>query len=575
MKPKNLPVRYLLPLFASLGVVLTDLRSDAGDLLPADGSIQAAIDHYVDRKLTTANVAPAPQADDATLIRRLSLDLAGRIPTRPELRDYLGSTDPAKRETLIRRLISSRWYVHHMATVLNGMLRGLGNDGPDLRGYLVKAVHERRPWDRMFREMLGTAPDPLQPQMFVQGRLTDLDLLTRDVSTLFFGVNISCAQCHVHPYVETLTQDHFFGMKAFFTGTYAFEDRLLERRFKVPVVKYATNEGENREVGMMFLTGAKIDAPTPTVDDMTKAIEEEQRRIDELTKKNEELKKKKEQDKEAAGLSLEYPESAEHSLRAQLVETALSEQNRTMFARAMVNRVWHHFLGYGLVMRIDQMHEANPASHPELLDWLARDFIEHQYDLHRIIRGIVASQVYSRSSRPMGGERPSRELFAVANLRPLSPVQYGVSVLTCGDPIWEKSDLGTDDLDRMIVEAQTRAQQLFGEIMEQPSDDLQISAIEALTVSNDPDRLKAIGEKLVSRIVEVEGRRPQLELAVESVLSRPMTLDEAVLLTEYVVKAQADLTESQPQPAILDRQVATWQQAIWALTASAEFRFNH
>src|SRR5205814_6336734 len=136
--------------------------------------------------------------------------------------------------------------------------------------------------------------------------------------------------------------------------------------------------------------------------------------------------------------------------RAKLVETALQPGQSDFFARAIVNRLWHRMFGQGLVMPLDQMHSANEPSHPELLQWLARDLVEHRYDLRRLIRGLVLSKAYSRSSRvpltlpsPPGGEGQKRgtgpvprpDPFAGAPVRARTPVQPATSLrLATADP---------------------------------------------------------------------------------------------------------------------------------------------
>ncbi len=100
-----------------------------------------------------------------------------------------------------------------------------------------------------------------------------------------------------------------------------------------------------------------------------------------------------------------------------------------------MNRIWHRLFGQGLVMPLDQMHSANPPSHPELLAWLARDLADHGYDLKRLIRGLVLSRAYARGSRWEGSEPPRPSLFAVALVRPLTPMQLATSLrLATVDP---------------------------------------------------------------------------------------------------------------------------------------------
>ncbi len=199
----------------------------AAEILPPDRAIAEVVDHYIDAKIKAAGVAPASPADDATWVRRATLDLAGRVPTAGEERRNEASTAQRKRQLKIEQLAVSPWFDRHTATELNVLLRGLDGSGPDLRKYLIAAVKENRPWSRMFRELLGEGADPLGPEQFILKRVGDGDLLTRDVSSMFFGINITCCQCHTHPYVATLTQDYFYGMKAFFARSFDFQGKLM------------------------------------------------------------------------------------------------------------------------------------------------------------------------------------------------------------------------------------------------------------------------------------------------------------------------------------------------------------
>src|ERR1022692_3523333 len=188
------------------------VSAHAQDLLPADRPIGEAIDHYLDAKLRRANVEPAPPAPGATLVRRLYLDLAGRIPTAAEARNSLAKTK------LIEALLAAPEFARHNAIEFNVMLRNDNPDAATLRPYLLEAFQKNRPWDAMFRDVVGASAtaNPTKPESFVLKRLKDPDALARDVSSVFFGLNITCAQCHRHPEIKTLTQDYFFGMKAFF-----------------------------------------------------------------------------------------------------------------------------------------------------------------------------------------------------------------------------------------------------------------------------------------------------------------------------------------------------------------------
>lgn len=546
--------RFILHAGSWLAVMLCfgwSLPSQAAELLPPDRPLAEVIDHYINAKLKQAGVTPSPQADEGTLVRRLHLDLAGRIPMPDEVQAYLESKDPQKRAQLVERLMASPWYVRHATTEFNTLLRGPELAGPDLRPYLLVALKENRPWNQMFRELLGETEGPNKPEAFVLQRLKDPDVLTRDVSSLFFGINISCAQCHRHPYVKSLTQDYFFGMKAFFSRSYDFQGKLLEKQYIAPA-QYKNKAGQTRDVKVMFLNGTTVEEPAVDVSDLTKAIQEETKRIAELQKTFAKTK--------------ELPPTLRFSYRKQLVDIALRPENQELLARSIVNRLWYRFYGHGLVMRIDQMHSENPPSHPELLEWLARDLIGHNYDLRRLVQGLVSSQAYSRSSRWDKGTPPPPEVFAVANLRPLTPMQFGISVRLASDPTALAANPAGDSFDKQVTLWESEALKTFGRIIEEPQEGLQVNVSEALILSNDAAILKMLGDKLVVQLLKIGDRQQQVEKAIWTVLSRLPTADEVQTLSDYVAR-RAGPDGKQVQQGL--------QQMVWALLTSAEFRFNH
>lgn len=483
-----------------------------------DRPVAEAIDSLVDAKLAKAGVTPAPPADDATIARRLWLDLAGRIPTAGEAREYVASSDPQKQRLLIERLLASPWFTRHLATELNTLLRGIDGSGPDLRKYLLAAIAEKRPWNRMFRELLGTAVDPLGPEQFIVKRINDKDQLARDVSSMFFGINIACCQCHTHPDIDTLTQDYFFGMKAFFSRTYEFHGRVAEKRFGQGDITYKNADGEDRTVALLFLSGTALSLPDPGVPDLNKAMAEESKAIEAL--------------RGTFAKDKAYPPAPPFSPLGQLLGLVEQPENRLMMAKSLVNRTWFRLMGHGLVMRVDQMHEYNPGSHPELLDWLAQDLVAHDWDLRRLIGGIAASRAYSRSSAWSGGTPPPEELFAVAQPRALTPMQFGMSVFMLGDPAFDTAD---GDLVKRIEALEARATQTFGTLLDQPHlDGFQINVREPLWLSNFAHHGIATGAALVPALVKLPDTRERIEAATWTVLGRPPTEQEAAVLGEYL-----------------------------------------
>ena len=520
----------------------------AADLLPTDRSIPDVIDHHVDQQLQKAKVTPAPQSNDATFVRRLYLDLAGRIPTPSEAREYIDSTDPKKRDKIVAELLASPEFIRHNATEFDAFLRNDNGDGGSVRPYLLTAFKEGYPWDRMFRDLLGAAetPHPAKPEQYITRRLKDRDALTRDISSVFFGLNISCAQCHTHPYLKSLTQDYFFGMREFFAASYDFQGNLLDRRYLKPT-DFKPKAGAARPVKMMFLNGQTVDRAAEPADDLAKAIQEESKTIEQLGK--------------AYTKDKVLPPQAKFRAREKLADLALKAENRDLFARAMVNRLWFRFYGYGLVMRVDQMHANNPGSHPELLDWLTRDFIAHDYDLKRLIAGLVSTKAYARSSAWKGDPVPAPELFAVGSVRPLTPAQWAASFQLANNPALIGRDKTFEAREKALTALENAARPLES-LIQYPRDDMPIPVNESMRLSNDPGLNKTIGAQLLPTLKKASDRKAQITEAVWAVLSRPPTAAECELFESYLERRK-------------DRPDAALQQMVWALINSPEFRFNH
>jgi hypothetical protein len=535
-------LRLILPVVALLAA---GSLTRAADLLPPGQPIEQVVDHYIDAKLKEEKVPAAPAADDATFIRRLTLDLVGRIPTVAETQAYVASTAPDKRVQLVDRLLASPAFVRHQATELDVML--MFGTRASMRDYLIKAVAENRPWDQIYREVLlpnETDPNQKGASEFIRQRVKDLDQLVTDVGTTFFGVNISCAKCHDHPRVSDWKQDHFYGMKSFFNRTFDNGGFLAEREYGL--IKFKTTGGEERRARLMFLTGKVVDDPG-------------------MKEPSTEEEKKEKERFDSAKKSKTPPPPPTFSARAKLVELSLQPGQRDFFSRSIANRLWHRLFGQGLVMPLDQMHSENPPSHPELLQWLARDVEEHHYDLRRLIRGLVLSHAYARSSRWEGENAREPDLFAVASVRPLTPMQLATSLrLATTDPA-SFANLKAEELEKR-VEALENSARGFASLIQQPGENFQIGVSEALLFSNNDqigkDLLADAGDRLVGRLKQIKDRTELIDLAVRSVLSRSPSDEEVKLFAAYLGQRE-------------DRPVEACRQLVWALLTSAEFRFNY
>ena len=213
-------------------------------------------------------------------------------------------------------------------------------------------------------------------------------------------------------------------------------------------------------------------------------------------------------------------------------------------------------------MPLDQMHPENPASHPELLDWLAQDTFENGYNIARLIRGLVLSEAYSRSSRYLGAERPDNSLFAVANLKPLSPRQYAASLaIASRNPShWEDPAAA-----EKRIRDEVKSHRGWANKFVIPAIEFQVSVDEALLLSNDSafeDKIKVANHRLAGEMAKADSPEKMLELAFKAVYSRLPTSEETKTISSYLSSRA-------------ERREEAISQIVWALLTSSELRFNH
>jgi hypothetical protein len=543
----------MMMVFLSIAVVLVrETANAAEEMLPQETEIVTAINHYVSAHLAKNGVNPVAPADDATLLRRTMLDLAGRIPHALERDWFLSLPEADRRRMLVDRLMQSPDFDFHHRNWLDESLLPNQPYNDEFRNYLLTAVQGRRSWDTIFRELMkaGVVDGPEKgAAQFLKSRVRELDDLTNDTAILFFGVNISCAKCHDHPLVTDWKQDHFYGMQAFFQRTYQTRkvSALAERPFGE--VKFTTTSGEEKKAAFMFLTGDQVTDRTPEFPaEERKSLEERIRKLEQ-------------EDVEAEIVVPEFRP------RDELVEVALRDSKDRFFARNIVNRVWARLLGTGLVDPLDQMHSGNPPSHPELLAWLANDLVSHGYDLRRLIQGIVLSEAYARSSEwAQPSEQPAANLFAVAKTRPLTPRQLAASLhVSVRNPEqWPAID-ATDEWIKRRTELENQANGWVREF-EQPGDNFQVAVDEALFFSNSQriqnEMLSDSDDRLLGALKKGENQNQAIEVLWLTVLGRVPQVDEITSANNWLDR-------------IPDKKNESRTQLLWALLAGPEFRFNH
>jgi hypothetical protein len=467
----------------------------------------ATIDRLLNEHWQPRLIKPAAIADETTLLRRVTLDLVGRVPTPAEL-DALDKAKEDRYKTAVQKLIAGPEFNWYFANVLDEIIQERYAGGKTFVGYLRGALHDGKSWETIFREVM-TGPwdnDARKPAAeFLELRVKNLDNLTVDTARAFFGVDISCARCHDHPLVKDWKRDHYYGMAAFFVRSTTGKGVIIDK--SDGEAKFAGKDGKEKVAPMMFLTG--------------KVLEPEAQAKDKSTR------------------------------RDVLVKTALDEKK--FFSRAFVNRMWNYFFGRGLVDPVDQMHSANPASMPALLDQLGEEFASSGYDIRNLVTAIVLSRAYRLDSRHSGGKPPDAGEFAVARLRPLSSRQLARSLVVA---------LGDGGTDPATIDKQ--ANDLMP-MLDPRTADFQSSAREALFVSNADAirKLLTTGEKaLVARLAALDDNGKVVKTAYRTLYNRPATANELSDLESWLSRYAGRRREA-------------CEDLIWSLAASAEFRFNH
>jgi len=382
---------------AVLAIVLTGPGVVVGEPNPAE--LAAAIDRHISARLEKEGVRPADAADDAEFLRRVYLDLHGSVPAADQAARFLADTTPGKRDRLIDALIASPRYGEYLADIWQGyLISPLADDrqrrADRLRAWLADGFNTRT-WNRIATDLL-TATGKLDENpavgYLVEGRLPrSVPDLTDLTSRYLLGVRLSCAQCHDHPFVEWKQRD-FWGMAAFFT------------QVQTP--------GKSK---LVYQVGVK-DYPEITLDSLKDGA------VDGFLSRP------------PTFLGGEVLPAVKGTTNRTALAAWMTAPKNPYFARAMVNRTWWRLFGRGLVTPVDDMHAANPPSHPELLDLLAGRFVESGFDLKFLTRAIVSSETYRRTSRP-GAEPPTQAaLFGRMSVKVLSAGQLYDSLTTALGP---------------------------------------------------------------------------------------------------------------------------------------------
>ena len=496
------------------------------------------IDRRIEAGWKAAGVTPAPEADDAEFLRRVSLHIAGSIPPVSDVREFLQNDLPNRRRQLVDNLLESPQYINNFSNFWTRvMMPESATDfeakaqRPGFQAWLRQHLGSNTHYDAVVYELLTTplagdrgmigvmqTPGSVSPIAFFTTKQIKPENLAAATSRMFMGIRIECAQCHNHPY-DGWKQEQFWGYAAFFAG--------IER-----INQTDGNIGQVKEV---------FDRRELTIPERDAVVQ-------------------------ATYLDGTQPQwKTRVSSRRTLADWITSKRN-PYFAKSTVNRLWGHFFGIGIVEPVDDFGGTNKPSHPELLDELAEDFVAHDFDLKHIIRAITASKSYQRSSRRTDEKQDEPHQFARMSVQGLTGEQLYDSVATA---------IGHYETFQQFQPFQFNQATMRNEFIELFAPDnnspteRRTTILQALALMN--GQLTASATSLdqsstFSAIVDFPLMKSpdRIEALYLAVLSRKPRPDELDRLTKYVASGGPSIDEKQALSDI-----------FWALLNSSEFLFNH
>lgn len=346
---------------------------------------QNYIDRHVFAKLRLLRLQPSPLCSDSEFLRRVFLDVIGKLPTPDEVRRFLGDKDPHKRQRVVEELLGrpefADWWALKWADRLGCNQRFVGKIGAHLyHEWIRQAMLANMPDDELARTIVtGRGGNYSHPPAGFYRRLRDPQARAEEVAQLFMGVRMGCARCHNHP-GERWTQDDYYGLAAFFARVRYENGPFFVQIYDKEETVYEARQGEvvhprsGQTMPPRFL-GGEIASLGPAQD------------------------------------------------RREVLANWLTRPDNPFFARNAVNRIWYHLFGQGIVEPVDDFRGTNPPCNEELLDALAADYLRHHFDRKYLIRTIVSSRTYQLSATATESNSEDVRYFSHARVRLLQAEQ--------------------------------------------------------------------------------------------------------------------------------------------------------
>ncbi len=502
----------------------------------ADPKPNNYVDQFVFAKLKMLSIAPSDLCTDQEFVRRASLDLCAVLPTPAEVKAFLDNKDPNKRAKLVDALLERPEYADFWtlkwADVLRNNRKAVQPKGAHVfQAWLRNHVAGNTPLNEVVRDLLTASGSTFaNPPANYYRIARDPTSLAESTAQLFFGVRMQCAKCHNHPF-ERWTQDDYYSMAAFFARVKQKKDTVEPGAANANFAEVIYNDRAGE------VTQPRTGKVMPP---------------------------------KVFGVAAR-PIPAGKDRRQALAELVTAGDN-PFFAKSVVNRVWFHLNGRGIVDPVDDFRDSNPSANDELLDALAKDFVAHKFDVKHVLRTIVNSRTYQLSAQTNDSNKDDNKYFSHAVTKLLTAEQLLDALCTVTE-VPEKYaglPLGTRAVQLPDGEVNHPFLKTFG----QPARELACECeregdsnlAQALQLINGPtvnEKLRNAGNRVGRLLGKKISEQEVLKELYLATLSREPAEGEVKAALEHVGKAKPE-----------DKRKA-WEDVQWALVNSKEFLFRH
>jgi hypothetical protein len=494
------------------------------------------VDTHTFAKLKQMSIAPSDLCTDSEFIRRAYLDSVGRMPTVAESKAFLADKDPKKRDKLIDALVDTSefadFWALKWADVLRSSRKTIQTKGSyGFQAWLRGHFQKNTPWDKVVQELITANGNSYENPPANYYRIAkDPQSLAETTAQLFLGVRMQCAKCHNHPF-ERWSQDDYYGMAAWFARVRTKPENTIGTK---PAGKTANAE-------VIFVT-----------------------REGEVT-----------QPRSGKTMKPRYIGTGDADVkptedRRSVLAVWLTSGDNAFFSKSVVNRVWFHLMGKGIVDPVDDFRESNPSCNDELLDALAKDFSKSKFDMKALVKTIMKSRTYQLSAQPNDSNKDDNKYFSHAVTKLLTAEQLLDAICDftampekfAGLPMGTRAtQLPDGEVNHPFLKAFGQPARELACECERESDGNLAQALQLINGPTVNEKVRnannRLGKLLAAKVTDEE----ILTELFQAALARPPFDDEKKISLGHIAKG-------------MDKRKA-WEDVVWALINTREFLFRH